>query len=189
MKYIPFPAKYNIAFCVNFLQIRNIPRTTSCCFMLKFIKILPFLFLFISQINAQPKQLTNFIQIFDALKSGYQVNAVIHYKDCLLVSEGDTLKAPDAVGGMDILPYEYFAAGVIGKNIAFISTSETVMIYLKGFGGYLYNYVKLRVYEDNKVEITARYITIDKQDVKMDETFYGEINDGSNGKAVYFFAN
>ena len=157
--------------------------------MLKFTKLFVLLLVLISASNAEPKQLTNFIQIFDALKSGYRVNAVIHYKDCLLVSEGDTLKAPDAVGGMDIMPYEYFAPGVIGKNIAFISSSETVMIYLKGFGGYLYNYVKLRIYEDNKVEITARYLTIDKQEVKMDETFYGEINDGLNGKAVYFYAN
>lgn len=157
--------------------------------MQNFSKLLVLSLIFISAVNAEPKQLTNFIQIFDALKSGYRVNAVIHYKDCLLVSEGDTLKAPDAVGGMDIMPYEYFAAGVIGKNIAFISTSETVMIFLKGFGGYLNNYVKLRIYEDNKVEITARYLTIDKQEVKMDETFYGEINDGTNGKAVYFYAN
>jgi hypothetical protein len=157
--------------------------------MKKIVGILSFIMVLASCLNSQPKQLTNFVQIIDALKSGYRVNAVIHYKDCMLVSDGDTLKAPDAIGGMDILPYEYFAAGVIGKNIAFISTSETVMIYLKGFGGYLNNYVKLRVYEDNRVEITAQYLTIDKQEVKMDETFYGEINDGTNGKAIYFYSD
>lgn len=156
--------------------------------MKKIVGILSFIMVLASCVNSQPKQLTNFVQIIDALKSGYRVNAVIHYKDCMLVSDGDTLKAPDAIGGIDILPYEYFAAGVIGKNIAFISTSETVMIYLKGFGGYLNNYVKLRAYEDNRVEITAQYLTIDKQEVKMDETFYGEINDGTNGKAIYFYA-
>ncbi|HMT12044.1 MAG TPA: hypothetical protein PKA39_10535 [Ignavibacteria bacterium] len=157
--------------------------------MKKIVGILSFIMVLASCLNSQPKQLTNFVQIIDALKSGYRVNAVIHYKDCMLVSDGDTLKAPDAIGGMDILPYEYFAAGVIGKNIAFISTSETVMIYLKGFGGYLNNYVKLRAYEDNRVEITAQYLTIDKQEVKMDETFYGEINDGTNGKAIYFYSD
>ncbi len=157
--------------------------------MSKILSFLLFSILLVGSANSQPKQLTNFVQILDALNSGYRVNAVMHYKDCLLVSEGDTLKAPDAIGGMDVLPYEYFAAGVIGKNIAFISTSETVMIYLKGFGGYLYNYVKMRVYEDNRVEITAQYLTIDKQEVKMDETFIGEINDGTNGKAIYFYAD
>lgn len=157
--------------------------------MSKILSFLLFSILLVGSANSQPKQLTNFVQILDALNSGYRVNAVMHYKDCLLVSEGDTLKAPDAIGGMDVLPYEYFAAGVIGKNIAFISTSEAVMIYLKGFGGYLYNYVKMRVYEDNRVEITAQYLTIDKQEVKMDETFIGEINDGTNGKAIYFYAD
>jgi hypothetical protein len=63
------------------------------------------------------------------------------------------------------------------------------MIYLAGFNGYLYNYVKLRIYEDNTVEITARYLTIDKLEVQMDETFYGEINDSVNDKGVYLFAN
>jgi len=171
------------------LQIRNIPEFNVQRIMSKILSFLLFSILLVGSANSQPKQLTNFVQILDALNSGYRVNAVMHYKDCLLVSEGDTLKAPDAIGGMDVLPYEYFAAGVIGKNIAFISTSETVMIYLKGFGGYLYNYVKMRVYEDNRVEITAQYLTIDKQEVKMDETFIGEINDGTNGKAIYFYAD
>lgn len=157
--------------------------------MLKSYKILVFLLLATACLKAEPKQLTNFIQIFDALKSGYNVNAVLHYKDCLLVSDGDTVKAPDAIGGMNVMPYEYFAPNVMGNSRAFISSSETVMVYLKGFGGYLYNYVKLRIYDDNTVEITARYLTIDKLEVKMDETFYGGINDGTNGKPIYFYAD
>lgn len=157
--------------------------------MQKSYKFIVLLLLLISSIKAEPKQLTNFIQIFDALKQGYNVNAVLHYKDCLLVSDGDTVKAPDAVGGMNVLPYEYFAPNVMGNSRAFISSSETVMVYLKGFGGYLYNYVKLRIYDDNTVEITARYLTIDKLEVKMDETFYGGINDGLNGKPIFFYAN
>lgn len=156
--------------------------------MLKSLKILPFIVLFASQIHSQPKQLNNFIQIIDALNSGYRVNAIFHYKDCKLISDSVEVKAPDAIGGMDVLPYEYFAPGVIGKR-AFISSSETVMIYLGGAGGYLYNYVKLRVYDDNTVEITNRYLSIDKLEVLMDGMFYGEINDGSNGKPIYFFAN
>ncbi len=156
--------------------------------MLKSLKILPFLLLLISGSQAEPKQLTNFVQILDALNSGYRVNAVFHYKDCKLISDSVETKAPDAIGGMDVLPFEYFAPGVIGKR-AFISSSETVMIYLGGGGGYFYNYVKLRVYDDNTVEITARYLTTDKLEVKMDEKFSGEINDGTNGKPIYFYAN
>jgi hypothetical protein len=152
------------------------------------IKILVFVLLFCSPLFTQPKQLKNFIQVYDALKSGEKVTAIIHYKKCKLVSEGQEYDSPDAVGGMDVLPWEHFAAGLFGKNIAFISSSETVLIYLPKLG-YVYNYVKLKISEDNTVEITARYLTTDKYEVKMDETFLSEINDGVNDKAVYFYSH
>jgi len=136
--------------------------------------------------NAETVQLKNFNELFDALKNGKSVNAVIHYAKCKLVSDGEELKSPDAIGGMNIQPFEYFSAGLFGSNKAFISSSETVLIYLPRLG-YVYNYVKLKIIEDNTVEITARYLTADKFEVKMDETFFGEINDGSNDKGVYFF--
>jgi hypothetical protein len=131
-------------------------------------------------------QLKNFTEVLDALTRGEKVTAVLHYADCKLTADGKEAKSPDAIGGMPMLPYEYFAAGVITKK-AFISSSQTVMIYLAGFNGFVYNYVKVRVYDDNTVNITAKYVTIDKMETKMDETFEGEINDGSNGKGVYFY--
>jgi hypothetical protein len=157
--------------------------------MIKFIKILPIILLLISNIKAEPKQLINFVQLLDALSSGNRVNTVIHYKDCSLVSGGKESKPQDQIGGMDMQPFEYYAEGVIGKNKAFISVSQTVMVYLAGFNGYLYHYIKLRAYEDNTVEITSRYLTTDSMQVQMDEKYTGEINDGSNGKAIYFFSN
>lgn len=149
-------------------------------------KIIVILLLASQAVLAEPKQLTNFIQILDALKAGYNVNAVINYKECKIVSEGSTVKSPDQLGGMDLKPFDYYAAGVILPK-AFISASETNMIFLGGGGGYFYNYTKLRVYDDNTVEITVRYLSIDKLEAQTDQTFLGEINDGSNGKAVSFF--
>ena len=154
--------------------------------MPKSIRILPFLFLFISGISAQPKQLNNFIQILEALNSGHSVNAVIHFKDCRVVTDSVETKSQDKIKGMELEPFDYYTAGLIGKR-AFISSSNTVMIYLGGGGGYFYNYTKIRVFDDNTVEITNRYLTMDKLEVQMDEMSYGEINDGSNGKAVYFY--
>jgi hypothetical protein len=104
-----------------------------------------------------------------------------------LLLDGKESKSPDAVGGMDIKPFEYFAAGVLGKNKGFISTSETILVYLPQ-GGYVYNYVKIRIYDDNSVEVKASYLSTDKLEVQMDETFTGIINDalGNNG-GIYFY--
>lgn len=146
-------------------------------------------FLLSATVYSAPKQLNSFLQLLEALKSGETVTAVIYYNKCRLVADGKEAKSPDQIAGMDMLPYEYFAPGSLGKNKGFISTSETVMIYLSGFNGYVYNYIKLRAYEDNTVEIMVRYLTTDKLEVQMDEMFYGEINDGINDKGIYFYSN
>ncbi len=156
--------------------------------MLKSLKILPFLFLIITGIHSEPKQLNNFIQILDALNAGYNVNAVIHFKDCKVIVDSVESKSQDKIKGIELTPYDYYAPGLIGKR-AFISVSQNVMVFLGGGGGYFYNYMKIRIYEDNTVEITNRYLTTDKLEVQMNEMSYGEINNGSNDKAIYFFAN
>jgi hypothetical protein len=158
----------------------------------RIFQYLPFLLLYFSlfslnqNLYCEPAQLKSFTEILDALNKGEKVNAVIHYGDCKLTVDGKESKSQDAIGGIAMLPFDYYAAGVITKR-AFISSSQTVMIYLAGFNGFVYNYVKLRVYDDNAVEITVKYLTVDKLEVKMDELFTGEINDGSNGKGVYFY--
>jgi len=134
-------------------------------------------------------QLKSFNEVLDALQKGEHVTAVIHYGKCKLISDGQEAEAPNAVGGMDLLPFEYFTAGLFGNNKGFISVSETILISMPRYGGYVYNYAKLKIIDDNTVEITARYLSVDKLEVKMDETFYGEINDSSNDKAVYFYIN
>lgn len=134
------------------------------------------------------KQLTSFNEVLDHLKAGKQVNVVIHYGKCLLVSDGDTLKSPAAIGGMPLLPYEYFPAKLFGNPLAFIASSETVLISHRKYK-YVNNYVKLKILENDNVEITARYLLPKNLKVVMDETFYGKINDGKNDEAVYFFSN
>jgi len=149
------------------------------------------LYLFFALINmnviwGQSLQLTSFENLLNALKSGNSVRAVIEYGKCKLVINEKEEKSPEAIGGMDIKTFEYFARGSIKNNKAFISSSETILISHPKYG-YVYNYIKIRVYEDNAVEITARYLDPKTFDVKMDETFYTLINDGSNNEAISFY--
>ena len=48
-------------------------------------------------------------------------------------------------------------------------------------------YVKLRIYEDNKIEITAQYIDPLTLEIKMDEKFVTEINNNQNDSGVMLF--
>jgi hypothetical protein len=145
-----------------------------------------FFFLFCGVASADTIQLKSFTELLDALNKGGKVNVVIHYADCKLKIDSVEKKSPDEIAGMPMMPFEYYGAGVINKK-AFISSSSTVMIYLAGFNGFVDNYMKVRAYDDNSVEITVKFVAAKTFETQMDEMFTGEINDETNGKGVFFF--
>ena len=137
--------------------------------------------------EAQPKPLKTAAEILAALSSGRQVRAVLHYKDMALVDEkGEPQKSPDAVGGMDLATFEYFAAGAVGNKEGYFVASHTQLIRHPRYG-YVLNYVKLSVYDSGAVKIVAQYLSPTTYDVKMDETFTTTVADGSNKGAAVFF--
>ncbi len=129
--------------------------------------------------------INSFDRLIDVLKAGGEVRAIFHYARCRLVQDGDTTDAPDAIGGMKIETFEYFAPNSVGNTQAFLSASQTSLIARRG--KHVYNYVKLKLYQDGQAEITARYLEPPKMKVRMDETFLGRLNDGQNRGAVYLY--
>lgn len=136
-------------------------------------------------VTAETIQLLDFGELVTALKLGEEVRVVAHYSKCQLIS-GNEIKehSPDAVGGMVIDVFEYFAPQSIGNPEAFLVFSHSSLI---NYGGFIYNYVKFKVSEDNQVKITAQYANAQNFNLEMDENFYSEINNGQNQGAVYFY--
>ena len=153
--------------------------------MKKYFLILLFLFLTGSTFS-QTRQITSFKSFFESLTSGEDVNAVIHYVKCKLVIDGEETPAPDTIGGMKLIPYEYFAKMSVRNEKAYVTASETRLIAHRSYG-YVLNYVKIRIFEDDSIEIIARYLDPNTYDVKMDETFNATINGGNNDGAVYLY--
>ncbi|MFZ4740226.1 MAG: hypothetical protein HXX18_01135 [Bacteroidetes bacterium] len=144
--------------------------------------------LFISTSIFAQKQLKNFEELMTSLKAGKQVRMVVYYKKCKLISDNEEKeKVPDAIGGMNLGVYEYFEKEAVKNKLAFVVASESKLIENPKGDGFVYNYVKIKVSEDNKVKITAQYVDVKSFEQKMDENFFGEINDEKNDKAVYFY--
>lgn len=138
---------------------------------------------------AQTKQLNSFDELMDAMKKGNKVQAVFHYKDCQLISGNEiSEKSVDAIGGMPIDTWEYFAEGAIRNKEAFVVMSISKLIANPKGDGYVYNYVKVRVYASNKVKITANYIDSVTYEEKMDENFFTTMNDGKTGAAYFYIS-
>jgi len=141
-----------------------------------------------SLLLCQSIQLNTFDALLDALNNGKNVRVIIHYSKCRLTIDGKEEKAPDTIGGMDFKAFEFFSKGSVNNNKAFISSSQTVLISHTHYG-YVNNYIKIRIYEDNSVAIIARYLDPKTFDIKMDETFHSYINDNQNDAAVFLFTD
>mgnify|MGYP001358383284 CR=1 FL=1 len=133
------------------------------------------------------KRLNDYAAMSRALDSGQSVRIVVQYAKTKLVIEGKEEEAPNAVGGMVVLAWERFERGVVRNAKAYVSTSETVLIAHPSYG-YVQNYVRFRLYEDNTVQITARYLKPNTLEVVMDETFEGRISNGKDKEGVSVFA-
>lgn len=137
---------------------------------------------------AKPQALKSFEQIMDALKQGQTVKAVFYYIDCQLISGNEVEdESVDAVGGMKIDTWEYFAKGSIRNKEAFVVASTSKLIANPKGKGYVYNYVKIKIYESGKVKITANYIDSVTHEETMTENFFTTVHDGGEG-AAHFFA-
>jgi hypothetical protein len=139
---------------------------------------------------AQPRQLNNFDELMNALKSGNHINMVFYYAKCELISDNEKQeKIPDAVGGMKLDVFEYFAPNAVKNKEAFLVASESKLIQNPKGEDYVYNYVKVKIIADNKVKITARYVNPVNFKVQMDENFFGTINDGKNDGGIFLYIN
>jgi hypothetical protein len=138
--------------------------------------------------EAQPVRIKNFKDLVASLSAGERIRVVIHYAKCKLSMEGSQQSpAPDAIAGMDIDTFEYFAPGAAHNVKAFLVFSEMKMIQNPIGKGFVYNYGKVRINEDNSVIVSAKYVNPKNLKVVMDESFSCILNDGTNEGGIDLF--
>ena len=125
--------------------------------------------------------LHSFGELAATLHDGHEVRAVFDYHACTLVSEkGDIGEpGPEAIGGMALRSWELFAPGVVHNPQAFVAASETHLIR-HPTRGFVQNYVKVKVFADDSVEVNAAYLDPKSLRVVMDETFRCTIDHGAS---------
>lgn len=79
---------------------------------------------------------------------------------------------------MSIDVYEYFPAGIYGNKNGYVVLSENKLIENPIGSIYVFNYVKIKIFDDEKVRIIARYLDAETFEEVMDESFYTVINSG-----------
>jgi hypothetical protein len=151
--------------------------------MRKALTALALILLIASMASARTRGLRDFSSLFGALQRGESVRVVVDYGRCELTVDGESAEAPEAVGGMTVDAWEYFAPGVVGNAQGYVAFSEQKLIGIRGF---VYNYVRFRVYADETVEIRAQYLNPQSFEVTMDEVFRTRIAHGREGAASFY---
>jgi hypothetical protein len=125
----------------------------------------------------------------DALNRGENVRTIIHYAKCTLILDNEIQKdSPDAISGLSIDTYEFFARKAVRNNEkAFLVFSANHFIQNPKGKGYVYYYGKVRVDEDGEIKITVSYVEPLTLEETMTEKFFTQINDGKNDGGVFFY--
>ena len=128
-----------------------------------------------------PAQIVTFADLLAVLKGGGRVRAVFDYTRCDLAGK----PGPNAIGAMSLDTFEWFGPKVVGNPKAYIGASENHLIGLQS--GFVYDYVRTRIFEDGKVAIDVQYLDPQTFTISVDETFTCTISDGiTEGGATFF---
>lgn len=158
--------------------------------MRKWMISLLFSIVAISASAGNNNQIKSFDELMTYLKQGNEVHVVLHYAKCQLISDNEIVdNVPNAIGGMTLDVWEYFAPMAIRNEKAFVVSSTSKLIQNPKGEGFVYNYVKIRFYDDNTVKITAEYLDANSIEVEMTENFFGKIDNGKNNEGIYIYAD
>jgi hypothetical protein len=134
---------------------------------------------------AGPQPLTDFDQLLSTLREGAAVRVVVEYGRCELIADNEPVEAPEAIGGMVVDTWEYFAAGSIRNDEAFLVFSHASLIEHPR-RGMTTNHVKFKVFAGGEVVVSARYLDPQTGEETMFEKFFTRIAKGDQGAAAFY---
>ena len=110
-------------------------------------------------------QITSYEELKSVLFSGQTVRIRNFYYRCKEMNQetGEAHPGADAVGGMELDTFEYFGDSVFKNKPPYLATSKSQLILVNG--KFYQDYVKLRFYPDETVEIIAKFYDIENHEI------------------------
>jgi hypothetical protein len=136
-------------------------------------------------VQAEPVPLDSFDDLMTALRSGHTVRVVADYGRCELIVDNEPDEAPDAVGGMVIDAWEWFAPGAVYNEQAFVVFSHASLIEHPR-QGMVTNHVKFKVWADGQVVVSARYLDPVTYEETMFEKLFAALEPGGSGPIQFY---
>lgn len=106
--------------------------------------------------NATPSRiLDNYSDLLNAISQGDSVRAIIFINKCSM--EKYSVDSNDVIAGMNFTNFNKYPVNVGAQQKNTIATSISTLVEHNKLGT-VYNYVRLRIFDDNSAEIFSEYL-------------------------------
>lgn len=130
------------------------------------------------------KLLSSYTDLVQALAQGDSVRAIMLINKCSITKTA--FDSNEVIAGMNFSTFNKYAIHVGPQQKDGVATSRTILVEASQLGP-VYNYVRLRVFEDNTAEILSEYLdplTYKKLDAKTANCIVSNGHD-QNGLLLY----
>ncbi len=150
----------------------------SCIFIIALI---------ISQITlaSSHKILSSYSDLLGAVKDGDNVRAVMTLSKCTPLNQSVDNDI-GALGGMDFTNFNKYQTLISGQQKNIISTSINVIVEHNQLGT-VYDYVRLRVFEDNSAELFSEYLDPKNYARLGSRSFVCHLSDGKDQNGIVLY--
>lgn len=136
----------------------------------------------VSASSHELKSLT-YEEIRDALADGEDLRIIANYKYMNIDTVPGQTNSVGEQTGFNTEHYQYFARMSIGNPVAYVITSYSIFTMHPTFGP-IYDYGKLRIYENESYELVIDYIKADDYTIILTQRRTGSLN-GDKGVQLF----
>ncbi len=132
-------------------------------------------------VNANPSQLiTNYADLVKAVSRGDSVRAIMYVKKC------SPSIAEDAIAGIDFTNFNKYQVTVGDKTRETVATSIQMMVSDSKLGP-VYDYVRLRIFEDNTAEIYSDFLDPSTYKQLASKTMNCAVSNGHDDNGILLY--
>lgn len=127
----------------------------------------------------------NYHSLLEALSKGHEVRAIISLGECH--TEGESAaKSSNHIGGMNFTQFNKYQISINNKPTNMIATSINMLVESAQHGP-VYNYVRLRVFENNQVEMASMFLHPQDYSVISKTTFQCAISNDNEHHGIRLY--
>ncbi len=136
--------------------------------------------------SASPhKILLSYADLLGAVKNGDNVRAVMTLSKCI-PSSHSVDNDNSALGGMDFTNFNKYQTVIDGQQKNIIATSTNIIVEHNQLGT-IYDYVRLRVFEDNSAELFSEYLDPKTYTRLGSRSFHCHLSDGNDQNGIVLY--